>query len=702
MINELYGLTEALDHAKIATERTHAKYKLIPKVSKKVPCIHIIFDHGKIYQVESIEIEQAAKIRKYGSNQGTFPAMNLAPLYRLTDNSEKNMIDELLERKTTDFDIKEIRQLCRENNWGKKFTRKYRLCMEAVPHELTELFQKAGTEFTSFFQFAEEIKIFSDAAQLHIQLENAAMSMLEQKTDIILALQILFYLGKGEKNVEDDYGTLSVVLDSRRLIEDGLSVAADRFTFTLNRKLLEAEAAMKPKAEKQEIDAFGLVFDPVEEPMPTVKLAAGFEVSLRTMFRGQPCQSRYGRIENASYPISRELRFKLQSSLAWMSSAEHKNVTWINIDKDEALFAYRETVRENMTSMVDFFSHQVSEKDRDRAEARERIWNEKSFEKAVEAFICEFVKTKKPGTDPKSEHIQYFILKKLDKARTKVVFTCNTTPAELERRSEEWSLGCNNLPAFLFGQPKTLFPVEVSGILNQIWRLDGESASEKFKPIPAYYGIQMLFGEEQSTVRRGLFILMGDVENLLLYLGRERLPQKGYNEWPEQRLNQTKKILALIGLFLYELGIRKEKYMKEFPYLFGQLLKVSDALHEMYCRVVRGNDVPNVLAGIGLYCAGAEQPYKTLSILGYRMNPYIAWARNYRAKGILIKEEESWRAGWYLSMYERIASQLREVWGDQTRFNDEEKACYFIGYLAAFPKKENREENQNEGGKQNV
>ncbi len=88
MINELYGLTEALDKAGIVTEYTHAKYKRIPRVSRKAPCIHIIFDRGNVYQVEKIEMEQAAEIRKYGSNQGTFPALNLAPLYRLTDESE--------------------------------------------------------------------------------------------------------------------------------------------------------------------------------------------------------------------------------------------------------------------------------------------------------------------------------------------------------------------------------------------------------------------------------------------------------------------------------------------------------------------------------------------------------------------------------------------------------------------------------------
>ena len=100
---------------------------------------------------------------------------------------------------------------------------------------------------------------------------------------------------------------MSVVMDCRQLIKDGCSTAAANFTNMLNKKLMEADEAAKDESGKMEVDAFGNMFMPLEEPMPTVKLAAGFEVSLRTMFRGQPCQSRYGRVENATYPISKEI-----------------------------------------------------------------------------------------------------------------------------------------------------------------------------------------------------------------------------------------------------------------------------------------------------------------------------------------------------------------------------------------------------------
>ena len=272
-----------------------------------------------------------------------------------------------------------------------------------------------------------------------------------------------------------------------------------------------------------------------------------------------------------------------------------------------------------------------------------------------------------------------------------MVYTYNTTPAEIEYSSERWSLGCQNLPTFLFGQPATLFPLEVSDVLNIIWRQDGKSLADKFKPIPRYYGMQLLFGVELLEVRRDLNILMNNVMNLAPYLGKAGFARNGYDGSQAVLLRQVRNTLALIGLLLYRLEIRREKYMQEFPYLFGQLLKVSDALHEIYCKVMRDNDVPNTLAGSGLYTSGAEQPYKTLAVLGQRMNPYIAWAKRYRTKDIQKKGEESWRAGWYLSLYERIATQLHEAWGTQKRFNEEEEAQYFIGYLAAFPSKEEKE-----------
>lgn len=688
MINELYQLTRALDQANIAAEHTYPKYKLIPKVTQKAPCVQLILENGRLYKIRNLTAEQAAEIRKYGTNQGTFPAFNLAPLYRLTKESEKKRISELMDGKITEFDVGEIRGLCKENNWGKKIKNKYRISMQEIPREMTELFFKAGIVFPPLQHLIEETDVFSDADYLHSVLQDTVFAALEQKIEIRFLLQILFHLGKAEKKAEDDHGTLSVVLDCRKLVDEGFSTAASNFTSTLNQKLIEADEAVKSDGGRLEADAFGHMFTPLEEPMPTVKLAAGFEVSLRTMFRGQPCQSRYGRIENATYPISKEMRFKLQAALTWVGAKERKEITWISTDKEEALFAYPETLRQNKFSLVNFCKHPRNTKKEAENKLAEKKGNKTGFEAAAKAFVEQIKKTKKPGTDPMSERIQYFVLRKLDKARTKVVYAYNISPRDIEQRSERWTAGCQNIPVFLFGQPWVLYPLDVSDVLNQIWRQDGKLSADKFKPFPRYHGIQLLFEGKCAVIQRDLFVLTKNTTNLAPYLGKAGVSRRLYDRSEAVIVQQTQKILALMGLFLYQLGSRKEKYMQEFPYLFGQLLQVSDALHEMYCRVVRDNDIPNTLAGSGMYVMGGEQPYKALGILGDRMSPYITWAKSYASKGIEAKGKESWRVRWYLSLYGNIAAQLHGAWNGQTRFDEEKKAQYFIGYLAKFPKHE--------------
>ena len=85
----------------------------------------------------------------------------------------------------------------------------------------------------------------------------------------------------------------------------------------LNRMLLKNMAMVEIPAESSAFDAFGSPFVNPNEPMPSVKLS-GFEVTLRSMFNGQPCQYRYNRIDDGSYPITAENRSLIKKSLEWI------------------------------------------------------------------------------------------------------------------------------------------------------------------------------------------------------------------------------------------------------------------------------------------------------------------------------------------------------------------------------------------------
>lgn len=666
MINELYNLSKAIEKSGIQVKSWHRKYKPIPNIRINAPCVRIIIAEGKGVELSAVENKLGEELRKFGTNQGTYPCMNLAPLFRITDSKVKEEVKKLCPEDLTPDKIEVIKSWCTENNWGSKFQSKYKISMEKTPAELTDLIP----EYEPLQILIKESNQFLNPDNLHQELKNAVFKMLNDKENISLAFSVLFYAGSSEKNAEDDYGSLSVALESRSLIDMGTPALSRKFTEELNDALLRAESFKQKDAESDSIDAFGVPFEQTKEPMPEVKLAGGFDVKLRTMFKEQRCQARYGRFENESYPMSQQMRRKLQDALTWMGNAEHKGITWINTDKDEILFAYPSQLPEADISYTRMFK---------RSEKRDA-----SFEQQAKQFLSELNRSKNAGTDSRANRIQLFILRKIDKARTKVIYTRQTDPIELENYSETWNIGCtDNLPVFPFGQPAVPFPLDTADILNRFWKQNGELTTDKFKPIPKYHGMELLM-EPDAPANSDMHILSEKAITIGAFLGNKLAGNDIYHPiW-----DKIKDMLALMGLLLYREGIGKDNYMQSLPYLYGQLLKASDELHALYCKVVRNGDLPTQLAGGCLFQSAAEAPIRTLSLLSQRMNPYITWAKTYRTKNNSEKGKESWRAGWLLSLYENIATQLFAVWGPQTRFGDEEKAQLFIGYLAAFAKKE--------------
>lgn len=676
MINELYQLSEAMDRAGVQAQCWHRRYIPIPVIRLKAPCVRISILKGKIVELSRVSEDLGAVLRKFGDNQGSYPCMNLAPLYRIADVAIEKA---LIALKSEDIDsnrIAKIKSWCQNNNWDKQFQRLYKTSMEKRAAELLNL----APSFEPLRILIEESDCFLAPMDLHRELESAAFKMLNDRENVSLALQVLFHPIRPQEGIkkknEKSYGTLSVAFEAPRLIEKlGFPAISNEFVSGLNGALLEARtenSQVKRKKASQEsiLDAFGSSFTPINEPMPKVKLAGGFDVSLRTMFGDKPCQTRYRRIEDASYPISLEMRGKLHASLDWLGgSKERENITWMNIDKGEVLLAYPSRLAEQAISYTRMFG-------------RPRKGN-MIFEEEAKQFLTELRNGREAGVDTKADRIQLFILKKIDKARTKVVYTRQTDAHELEKCSEAWTIGCSNLPMFAFGKEKAPFPLDVANVMNCFWKQNGERSTDQYRPVPKYHGLELLMSPDFPATT-DLHMLSEKTWTIGAFLGG--LLAK--NDLHHPIWERIAEMLALIGLMLYREGIRKESYMEDFPYQYGQLLKVSDELHTMYCRVVRNGDLPPQLAGSSLYQAAAEAPLRTMSVLAQRMNPYIAWAKTYRASGDPQKGNETWRAKWFLQIYEQIAGKLKEVWTADTRFKDEEKAQLFIGYLAAFPKRE--------------
>lgn len=667
MLNELKELSDALEKNGISTEPISSNYLELPKVTKKAPCIRILVGNDQRIQLESISAEQAETVRKFGNNQGSFPALNLCPLFRIEPGETATWIAGLEQKKITSENVEKLKQLCTQKNWDDNTFRKIRNSLGKQAGKIQDILQTLHQE-NPIQILIKETECFQNPLILFDGLEKAAFSLLEKGINQSLALKVLFYFKKDEKDTGQ--GTLSVVFDSLKLILQGKPVVSQQFTASLNSALVDYELREGTETSQETVDAFGNPYVETDQPLPEVKLKAGFTVTLRTMFKDQYCQKRYGKIGRRSYPIAETEQKKMQSALLWISRAEQKNITWTKTAPQEVLFVFcaQSPVKYDklLPSLQKLYTPEMQEK---------------TFKDASSKFIASIkIKDKKERNLQHSDSLRFFVLRKLDKGRSKIVYTYNTSPEKIIEARNEWLKGCRNLPNIQFNKDKNdIYPLEVTGYMNAFWNQSGNKIDKDFRAYPGYYGIKVFFGNDKTIIRQDLSFLITKLQRIAQVLGN-LLVKQAQNKFAEE----WKGSLILLGLYLYKLHCQKEEYMTSYPYFLGQMLKVSDLLHAFYCDVVRQGSMPAQFVGSSLYLSAAEMPGQALMMLSQRMQPYIAWAKTYA----LRQNEDSWKANWLLSLYEKIAAGLWKQWQRETRFNDEERAELFIGYLAGLPVKE--------------
>lgn len=690
MLNELADLYQSLENANISLEEWHQKYTEIRPV-EKTPCVRVILCDGKEDRIEKVDSKIGKQIRRYGSNQGSFPAMNLRPLYRVTEEADKKYIKEIMEGKGH-IDVERMHGLCRDNNWrNSKFQSKYSVCMKVVPNEIRQVLTE-NRSWAEMELLLNEAERFQKPEDLHSLLKEGAFRLLEMNVETEFALKILFYIGKKGKAAEDDGGNLTVVLDQRDLITREIPVVGSRFTREFNRRLLESLQSKEYFEGDVVRDAFGCKYDlPMNKanPMPAAALSGGFKITLRTMYGQQYCQYRYNQADDGSYRISQDRRREFKKALEWVGKAENENITWARVGLDERLFAYPEKLSSTPPRTVRVFK---------------RVSMESTFKAESKQFFKELYGRQTEGDDTHAENIHIFIIRKLDKARMKMVFTRVTSAVEIESRSLKWREGSENHPKLSIGEPKVLFPLESSDVLNLVLKQSGEVASDKFKSVPYFHGMELFFGARDQA-GKDLSILIRNAEKIAPMLIRQLTSNENSttDKGVDGQITDSKKkprsnvagvifraqrIASLMGFLMLECGRRKEIFMQSYAYLYGRLLRVSDELHRQYCLAERKGIIPPQLVGGGMYMSAVDAPVRTLGLLGQRMLPYIMWAKTYSAS-----DDQAQAVGlvkWLLSEYGKIAVELKTELDLHTvdRFSDLDRAEFFLGYIAAFSKNE--------------
>ena len=713
MLNELYQLSLAIREAGINTDSWYPEYKTIPAINTKAPCVRIVLSGDKVASLESVSADMGKYIRKFGkgTSGGSFPAMNLSPLYRIEDTAVQKQLSALkgkfVRGKVEKLDAALIKGWCVYDNWkGRKFLDNYRKCFIERTNEIKQLFS-GSIKYEPVLRLIEAIRYFEEPQVLHDAIKQKVFELLDKGIKSLLVLQILFDL---EKDLEKRTN-LSVILDESTLEDDRVSSVRECFTEGFNNALMQTIFE-----EQTDIDAFGLPFTPSEEKMPEAERAGGFRaIRIRTVNQDKPFLKRYNREGNDTFPIGLTQRQQLKTALEWLGAEERKNLTWLKLNDTKRYATQKGDGRKGNTSQSvgkneTLFVYPSKRVDSDISYTRQFDESDGETDFVTEAGIFKehITKIKEVDFENYPDNIRFFILRKIDSTSTrgKVVYTYCSTPDEIIFRSGEWRKAADNLPDMepLIKRKRTPFPLGISGILNNVWKQDGELASDKYRPVSSYHGLHLFFNGSQSVWDADLHRLVENSLRLAVFsrmvLQMRKDESEGEDKNKQANRNDIRDNVVFMGMLLYWLGIRKGDYVKEYPYLLGQMLKVSDSLHELYCHVVRKNDkLPPQLIGSSMYLMASEHPQKILDELGKRMRPYIAWAKTHRDACIIDKkgegdkeERRGPKARYYLRVYEQLCNQLLMVETGQTGFNDQEKGLLFIGYLASFPKSEHKED----------
>jgi hypothetical protein len=322
---------------------------------------------------------------------------------------------------------------------------------------------------------------------------------------------------------------------------------------------------------------------------------------------------------------------------------------------------------------------------------------EQKFKVLAERVIAQL---KGQGEAAKDGAIEIFSLRKMDKARTKVVYYRNTTVVSLETASHAWDAGFKNIPPLdirTWGEgkndkgrsfpvpvkPQTVFPVNLHKILNVVWRLSrNEVKQSEVKLFEPSTGLRLLLDTPEAMQTAYIAErFLAHSQTYFIALCRA----KGRNEIADRRdLSNLKTYPGVLGLLLYKLGKTKESYMNESVFQLGRFLRIADEIHRLYCEVVRPDDKLPELCGSSLLSPMLESPLRAFNQLAIRVTPYLKWVKRFHG------EEKSGLAHYWVHQWATIADALHQTnW--PVRPSPEERAQIFLGYLSSFPKSEKPE-----------
>ena len=486
MIDELVKAANALQDAGISATDWYGKLKTLPRVTAKEPCLRVwLTDDGHIHGLEAISAELALDLRKFEPDLGkSLPGFNVQPLYRVVKTSDdlKKAKGKVAEKLKTEW-AKEFLENPVDERERDDFWQKTRARLEqSFGRVLEDLEQRCkdnlvdGETLQNFLEIIKKIDIQ--------RFQEEYCSLLQQKvlSGDLSALLMCYFVTADQKQKED--GSSKVAVPKYTLFLDVKNynqypVAHIKTIERLNSLLSSKKPEQSTPLQTEETDAYGFDTSELEEKFAEVVLPALGGVKLRSQVKEVPTQARYAVCEAKTFHVGSKSRKRTKRALEWLK--DHDGRTYGIAGEKELLFAYPSVLPKKQVPLIKMLGAQQDNSYQD----------EDSFKRLAESVIQQL---KGSGAGIAKAELQIFSLRKMDTARTKVIYYRNITVASLELASMSWHEGCQNIPALsvqdcskeknektgksfpVSVEGKTIFPMKLYRYLNAIWKQDGTRA----------------------------------------------------------------------------------------------------------------------------------------------------------------------------------------------------------------------------------
>ncbi len=501
-----------------------------------------------------------------------------------------------------------------------------------------------------------------------------------------------------EKVKQDKNANQPVYLDLASPDTTCCRVSHSETSTLINAALIQAQsnaAVGEPAQGELAQDAFGEIAE-LQDKFPVgPKVAELGNLKLFSVNTNEvQALQRYGFKGSQSFPVSSARVQKMSDALYFLASEDKRGITCRAIpsaqpDKRDLLVAYLEGELEGRAQLAEMFGGEASS------------FSDADFE-AIAQPVLEMLEGKVAANPNLNVRLLAFC--PIDKAKKQISLNRSLPVRDVIRAARDWEAGARNVPQVsvwfydkntkqsVFRSHTVPCPLELASVVNRVWSADAKSGfSSTYQRALSVGDAYDVFLADAPLTRQkagiALELLITRMGTVLIALGaaktaRERNPLSEPVRW------QSVKAIALLGIFLHQLGHQRKDFMQEPITQIGRLLALADSLHQQYCKHVRKGDSPSQLIGNALFNTALEQPVFALARLAERLTPYQAWARTFQSNDP--------EAGVGLVKYflGEIAACTATIRLDELpqRMTDADKAKLLLGYLADRPKTETPEQ----------